>query len=260
MTAAEKYEHGNFTGLAQNYSKYRPAYSEVVLDAIVAMSKKPFIDVDFVDVGSGTGIWGRQVNNRGCRTIAIEPNDDMRAFGKVDSIGSNIKWLKGDGENTGLPRESCDLLSMASSFHWVDFELGVKEFARVLRPGGRFLALWNPRLIEANPLLVEIEAYLYNISPDIKRVSSGRSGVTDTLFQRLESSDLFNNVIYLEGRHTVKQTPEQYVGVWKSVNDVRHQAGEKAFAEFIKYVEDKVSNMQFIETTYLTRAWSAERF
>ena len=28
---------------------------------------------------------------------------------------------------------------------------------RMLRPGGSFVALWNPRMIELNPLLVEIE-------------------------------------------------------------------------------------------------------
>jgi hypothetical protein len=49
---------------------------------------------------------------------------------------------------------------MASSFHWADFELATKEFSRVLRKGGRFCALWNPRLIEVNPMLVEIEMYL----------------------------------------------------------------------------------------------------
>ncbi len=34
----------------------------------------------------------------------------------------------------------CDLLTMASSLHWTDFEQAISEFVRVLRPGGVFAA------------------------------------------------------------------------------------------------------------------------
>jgi SAM-dependent methyltransferase len=148
---------------------------------------------------------------------------------------------------------------MASSFHWVDFNKGTQEFARVLREGGRFGALWNPRFIEANPLLVEIENKLYELAPNIKRVSSGRSGITETLAEQLENSPLFDDVIYLEGRHVSKQTPEHYLGVWWSVNDIRVQAGEENFQTFMAFVEKRVAGLDFIETTYLTRAWSARK-
>ena len=49
----------------------------------------------------------------------------------------------------------------------------------MLRPGGRFVALWNPRMIELNPLLVEIEQEITRLNPEVKRVSSGRSGLTE---------------------------------------------------------------------------------
>ncbi|MFD6951333.1 methyltransferase domain-containing protein [Nocardiopsis sp. NPDC060348] len=52
------------------------------------------------------------------------------------------------GEDTGLPSHSCDIVTMASSFHWVDFDAGLKEFHRILRPGGWFVALGVTRLIE----------------------------------------------------------------------------------------------------------------
>ena len=74
-----------------------------------------------------------------------------------------------------LADNSCDLLSMASSFHWPDFDKATKEFYRVIRPQGVFVALWNPRYIEANPFLVEIENILKPMMPKMKRVSSGRS-------------------------------------------------------------------------------------
>lgn len=259
MSLKEK-GHGDFTGLARNYSRYRPGYSGTVLTALLNIVGKPTCEIDFVDVGAGTGIWTRMVANRGCRSvIAVEPNDDMRTHGEQDNGSCVISWRKGSAEHVGLPDGSCDLLTMASSFHWADFSRATREFARVLRKTGRFAALWNPRYIESNPLLLEIENKLYQLAPNIKRVSSGRSGITEVLTQKLYECRLFDDVIYIEGRHTVRQTPEEYIGVWWSVNDIQVQAGEEAFRKFMQYVTERVSDIEYIETTYLTRAWSAQK-
>jgi SAM-dependent methyltransferase len=148
---------------------------------------------------------------------------------------------------------------MASSFHWVDFDAGIAEFHRILRPGGRVLFLWNPRLLEVSPLLLEIEEKIKSLRPQVKRVSSGNSGITESLTDRLWASRRFDDVVYLEGRHSVHLTPEQYVGVWNSVNDVQVQLGPEKWQEFMGYVQDRISGLPSIEATYRTRAWSASR-
>jgi ubiquinone/menaquinone biosynthesis C-methylase UbiE len=258
MTTNKK--SGDFTGLANNYSKYRPAYSSSVLSCLCSLLPKPISNVDFVDVGAGTGIWTRMVSTLNPNSaIAIEPNDDMRAFGQKDSEHLPIVWFKGSGEKTELEDNCADFLSMASSFHWVDFEKGVKEFARVLRSGGRFVALWNPRHIERNPLLVEIENKLYEIVPELKRVSSGRSGLTENLTDLLTNSSYFDDVVTLTAEHSVQQTPDEYLGVWWSVNDIRAQAGEKRFNDFMAFVSQRIAGLQHIDVTYTTRAWTARR-
>lgn len=269
MTAALKLEplkikplaikHGEFTGLAQDYSAYRPAYAESVLDAILGLLGRPAKALNAADVGAGTGIWTRMLARRGFHSLtAVEPNDDMRTTGARDSRGLPIAWVKGSGEKTGLADDSADLVSMASSFHWVEFGVGTREFHRLLRPRGRFVALWNPRMIEANPLLVEIEAMLNGMMPaNAKRVSSGRSGLTDTLNDQLWSCGLFDDVVYLEGRHVARQTPQQYLSAWRSVNDVRVQLGTEKFQAFLDAVARRIDGVDAIETTYLTRAWAA---
>lgn len=260
MKVEQNLQAGDFTGLAKDYSQNRPDYCPSVLNALLGLLDKPKAEVDFVDVGAGTGIWTRMVHRKGVRTItAVEPNDDMRHIGKVDSQRTNISWLVGSAESTGLPDASADWLSMASSFHWANFDLATKEFHRVLRPSGRFTALWNPRLIEANPLLVEIEAYLDTLRPNIKRVSSGRSGITETLSAQLLDSPFFDDVVYVEGCHVINMTPERYLGAWRSVNDLRVQLGPEKFDAFLVFVEQRIAGMKVIEATYLTRAWSACR-
>ncbi len=251
---------GDFTGLAKDYSAHRPDYCPSVLKGLIGLLDKPLAAVDFVDVGAGTGIWTRMVAESGVRsTTAVEPNDDMRQSGMAASAHTRIRWLAGSAEDTGLPSASADWLSMASSFHWANFEVATREFHRVLRPGGRFTALWNPRLIEVNPMLVEIEAYLNELRPDIKRVSSGRSGITETLTQQLWDSPHFEDVVYQEGRHVIAMSPERYMGAWRSVNDLRVQLGPERFEAFLRFVEQRIAGLSVIEATYLTRAWSARR-
>jgi ubiquinone/menaquinone biosynthesis C-methylase UbiE len=184
-------KHGDFTSLAVDYAKFRAGYARQILKAILGYLGRDAASVDAADVGAGTGIWTRMLAGQGLRSIvAVEPNDEMRQQGIATSRGSKIVWQKGSAEATGLPDESVDLVTMASSLHWADFDKACEEFHRVLRPEGVFVALWNPRLIDANPLLVEIEEEIKHLKPDVQRVSSGRSGITERLTEMLSAKAL----------------------------------------------------------------------
>ena len=253
-------KHGNFDALAGDYAQYRPGYAPSIVPAVLALVGRPAREIDAADVGAGTGIWTRMLAAQGLHSItAVEPSDEMRRQGIATSEGHNIAWLRGAAEETGLPSRAFDLVSMASSFHWTDFDKACAEFQRMLRPGGRFVALWNPRMIELNPLLVEIEQEITRLNPAVKRVSSGRSGLTEKLTEMLWAKPGFEDVVYLEGRHKATQTVEQYLGAWRSVNDLRVQLGPDLFNQFLAFVERKTAGLAGIETTYLTRAWTARR-
>lgn len=252
-------KHGDFTGLAANYAKYRPAYSPSVLRALLALLPKPPAAIDAADIGAGTGIWTRMLAPVVRHVSAVEPNDDMRTHGECDCAGLRISYRRGSGENTGLATESVDLVTAASCFHWMALDPTLREFHRILRPGGRFTALWNARLIEGDPFHAEIEAKIAELAPGVTRVSSGASGITATLTESLLGSGLFEDVVYLEGRHVETRTPAQYIGVWESVNDVRVQLGEERWGAFMAFVKTRIAGMPHIATTYRTRAWSALR-
>jgi ubiquinone/menaquinone biosynthesis C-methylase UbiE len=258
LSAAVK--HGDFSGLAGDYARFRPGYAPQVATAILSYGGRDSASLDAADVGAGTGIWTRMLAARGLRSVvAVEPNDDMRAQGVETSRGTQIIWRRGSAEATGLPDRSADLVTMASSLHWADFDQACGEFHRILRPGGVFAALWNPRLIEANPLLVEIETELARLKPDMRRVSSGRSGIAERLTDMLAAKPQFAEVLYLEGRHSLHQTPAQYLGAWRSVNDVQAQLGPELFRKFLDFTEKRIAGLTAIETTYVTRAWAARR-
>jgi SAM-dependent methyltransferase len=253
-------KHGDFTGLACDYARFRPGYAPYVATAILSYTGREAATIDAADIGAGTGIWTRMLADRGLRSVvAVEPNDDMRAQGIEGSQGTDIVWRKGSAEATGLRDGSVDLVSMASSLHWADFDKACDEFHRILRPEGVFVALWNSRLIEGNPLLVEIEAQIKQLKPDVRRISSGRSGIGERLTDMLSAKPQFADVLYLEGRHCVRQTPEQYIGAWRSVNDLQVQLGPELFGQFLDFAEKRTAGPTAIETTYATRAWAARR-
>lgn len=246
----------DFTKLASSYTRYRSGYSTEVRDWIVGRLGKEPSECRMADVGAGTGIWSRMLSETGpADLIAVEPNEAMRAEGMAVDGKAKIRWCAGSGEATGLEDHQLDLATMASSFHWVDFERGAAEFHRILAPGGYFCALWNPRRLKRSELLMEIESYLQELKPELNRNSSGASGRTEELMLRFEDHPLFDDLQYREGEHQVQQSIEQYLGAWRSVNDIQAQLGPEKFETFMTRVEDRVAHLEFVTTTFWTRAW-----
>ena len=94
---------GEFSGLTKDYSRNRPDYSPTVVKALNSLVRKDVNEIDFADIGAGTGIFTRMVGSLGVNSaIAIEPNEDMFDFGIKDSCERNIRWGKGSAEKTGI--------------------------------------------------------------------------------------------------------------------------------------------------------------
>jgi SAM-dependent methyltransferase len=134
-----------FTGLAGIYARCRPSYPGVALDYIVehcGLGPGKLL----VDVGCGTGIATRQFAGRGLRLLGIEPNDEMRRQAEAERKHRiAIEYRAGRAEATGLPDASADAVLAAQAFHWFDAEAALREFQRILKPGGWVVILGNER-------------------------------------------------------------------------------------------------------------------
>ena len=109
----------------------------MVLDTILGIL--PSHTIQGADVGAGTGIWTKMLVNKNISMDAVEPNDAMRLEGT--KFVPQINWVKGSAEQTGLQANNYDFVSMASSFHWANYELVMKEFQRILKPNGYFISI-----------------------------------------------------------------------------------------------------------------------
>ena len=96
------------------------------------------------DVGCGTGIATRLLAQRGVSVTGIDPNADMLDEARRRTpAGLEINYRVGRGESTGLADASVDLVLCAQSFHWFDAPAALREFHRILKPGGRLALMWN---------------------------------------------------------------------------------------------------------------------
>lgn len=103
-----------------------------------------------LDVGCGTGRLLRAAAARwpDAQLIGVDPAQGMVDVARQLTPGATIH--RGLAESLPLPAASVDLVFSTISFHhWHDHAAGVREIARVLRPGGHFVLVdfAPPRLL-----------------------------------------------------------------------------------------------------------------
>jgi ubiquinone/menaquinone biosynthesis C-methylase UbiE len=96
------------------------------------------------DIGAGTGILSRHFAGKVGHLYAIEPNSEMRAL-MENHLASLPGWssLGVCAEETTLPDQSIDLITVATAIHWFDPEPTRREFMRIVKPGGWLAVLRN---------------------------------------------------------------------------------------------------------------------
>lgn len=250
-------KHGDFTELAKFYVD-RPGYSLVLLNYIkMYIMEKLGRDIVVADIGAGTGKLTENIEAIGLTGYAVEPNDAMRQEGMNLFAGKHtFEWRPGAAEDTGLPDSCVDWVLMGSSFHWADAPRAMEEFKRILKPGGFFTAVWNPRDIQRSDIHMKIEDVIYREVPNMKRVSSGSVMTTEIMMQKV--GGCFKDLIFMESMHDELMSKERYMNIWRSVNDIRVQAGEDGFQRILRSIEDILREYSEILVPYKSRAWTAQ--
>jgi SAM-dependent methyltransferase len=168
-----------FSSRVADYVRYRPHYPrEIVAWLDEAIGFTPAWRV--ADVGSGTGIFSRLLVENGNVVLAVEPNDAMR-FEAESTLAAfpNFESVRGTAEATTLPDGCVDLVTAAQAFHWFDPAATRREFARVLKPDGWALVVFNTRRSDASPFMRAYDEFLHARAVDYgfvdhRLVDSGR--------------------------------------------------------------------------------------
>lgn len=155
-----------FSSRVENYINYRPGYPPEVVAFLrekCALAESSVI----ADLGSGTGILAEIFLQNGNRVFGVEPNDDMREAGeRLLAQYDRFTSITGTAESTTLEDRSVDFVTAGQAFHWFNRAVARKEFARILRPQGWVVLIWNERQTVSTPFLSAYEHLLHTYSTD----------------------------------------------------------------------------------------------
>lgn len=159
-----------FSDRVENYIRYRPGYPAQVLETLRAECGLT-ASSSVADIACGTGIFTRLLLENGNPVIGVEPNREMREAAERLLAGyPKFTSVAGSAEATMLAECSVDLATAAQAAHWFDLPKARKEFARILKPQGWAVLIWNERSTGTTPFLRAYEALLLNFATDYQQV------------------------------------------------------------------------------------------
>jgi SAM-dependent methyltransferase len=122
------------------YEAGRPDYPEAVYETL-ARRCGMVSGSRVLEIGPGTGLVTRRLLAEGARVLVVEPDASMAAYLKTVTTGRDIEVMVSPLEDAEIAEEAFDLAVAATSFHWVDQQVGLTKLGLAVRAGG-WVALW----------------------------------------------------------------------------------------------------------------------
>jgi SAM-dependent methyltransferase len=150
-TALQRDEGRRLFGLDPvGYRKGRPDYPEAVYEILVGRcGLGPATSV--LEIGPGTGLVTQRLLGEGAHVTAIEPDPAMASYLAAVTASADLDVLTTTFEEAEVAGDAFDLAVAATSFHWVDQEVGLSKLGQALRPRG-WVALWWTLFRDPNQL------------------------------------------------------------------------------------------------------------
>lgn len=126
----------HFSTQSSAYSKYRPDYPLELYDFILAEVKER---KTAWDCGTGNGQAAIILSDYFEKIYATDPSAEQI---KNATQQTNIEYRVASAEDSTLPANSIDLITVAQALHWFDFNNFYSEVRRVAKPSA-LLAVWS---------------------------------------------------------------------------------------------------------------------
>lgn len=137
----------------EHYERGRPSYPR---DAVVVAGLSRSASV--LELGAGTGKLTRVLAEEFANALAVEPDPRMRRWFVTRCPRAGL--VGGTAEQTPIANSSVDAVFVAEAFHWFDHRRALAEIARVLRPRGTVVLMWNRPIGAPDPPITAVEELL----------------------------------------------------------------------------------------------------
>jgi SAM-dependent methyltransferase len=159
-----------------NYERGRPGYPPEVV-ALVELPPAAAV----AELGAGTGKLTRLLVSKFERVVAVEPDDGMRRL--LTPLCPGAEVVDGSAENVPLENASIDAVFISEAFHNFDGKPALAEIARVLRPRGALILLWNLPAGPTTPSIAGVEQFLDERGPNRVDLDYDPKDLNPSLFE-----------------------------------------------------------------------------
>jgi SAM-dependent methyltransferase len=103
-----------------------------------------------LEIGCGTGLFTKALADTGYAIVAIDISERLILKAKERVSSGDVHFIAGNAYETGFKSESFDFIVGSSSLHHLNVPSALKEFLRILKPGGMILFtepnMMNPQI------------------------------------------------------------------------------------------------------------------
>lgn len=148
------FHHDHFARMGADYAQARPTYPPELFHAITGLCGHHGLAVD---IATGNGQAALALAPYFDQIIALDQSAAMLASAAPHP---KIEYRQARAEQTGLPDQCADLVTVATALHWFDLSPFFTEAKRILKPNGVFAA-WGYTDCTITPEIDTIVQNLY---------------------------------------------------------------------------------------------------
>jgi len=134
-----------YSPAAEAYNRVQPRYPQALIERVIAIAQLSARS-KILEIGCGPGTATLGFAPLGCSILALEPNPDFyRLVQRNCAPYPQVMIRNTSFEEWDLEAGAFHAVLAATSFHWIDPELGYPK-AAALADQGRLILLWNKAL------------------------------------------------------------------------------------------------------------------
>ncbi len=195
-----------------------------------------------LEIGPGTGKLTRELVTRGLVVDAVEPDADLVEVARTIVPESSVRFHIGTFEETHLPEASFRAAFAATSYHWIDPDVGWAKVAGLLEPAGMFALFghaggardaiheeitraWD-EVTESRWNLIDDEAFWAGADSRMDNVSELWAWLSRHELARARAATLFRDVELTREPFEETLTVDDYLARIRTTNNYLHLTPE----------------------------------
>lgn len=231
-----------FSKQSDLYARYRPDYPQEMYDFIF---KHLNAKETAWDCATGSGQIAKYLSNHFDKVYATDISREQLAYAPEKE---NINYSKAAAEDSGLPSDAFDLITVGQAIHWFDFDSFYREINRVGKEGA-LLAVIGYGMVRINK----------EVNPIIDRLYKTAFGNYFT-----EARDYLNNqyqtilfpfdeISAPAFEYSAKWTLDElegYFNSWSAVQKMKSEQHINPVTEIIEEIQSAMPSTTVVEVTF----------